>query len=98
VPKNIAELRTFLGTAGFYRRFIKDYSKLANPPNDLLEGHGNSLKSKSKCSRNTATWVWGDAQQSSFATLKEKLTSPPVLAFADFSKPFKVHIDASGSG
>ncbi|XP_060586006.1 uncharacterized protein LOC132741766 [Ruditapes philippinarum] len=98
VPKNIAELRTFLGTAGFYRRFIKDYSKLAKTLNDLLEGHGNSPKSKSKRSRKTATWVWGDAQQSSFDILKEKLTSPPVLAFADFSKPFKVHIDSSGSG
>ena len=99
-PTKISELRTFLGTAGFYRRFIQDYSKIAQPLNTLLEGHGTTQsKSKSKSKRKKPVdWIWGDAQQSSFDLLKEKLSSPPVLAFADFSKPFIVHTDASGFG
>ena len=43
-------------------------------------------------------WEWGEAQQGAFETLKEKLSSPPILAYADFSKPFVLHTDASGEG
>jgi len=95
VPTNITQLRSFLETAGFYRRFIKDYAKIAQPLNSLLEGHSPSTKSKRKT---PISWSWGDAQQVSFDTLKSKLTSPPVLAFADYTKPFILHTDASGTG
>ena len=95
VPTNITQLRSFLGTAGFYRRFIKDYAKIAQPLNSLLEGHSPSTKSKRKT---PIFWSWDDAQQVSFDTLKSKLTSPPVLAFADYTKPFILHTDASGTG
>ena len=43
-------------------------------------------------------WQWGEAQQIAFNTIKEKLSSPPILAFADFSKPFILHTDASTEG
>ena len=43
-------------------------------------------------------WEWGEAQQCAFNTIKEKLSSPPVLAYADFSKPFVLHTDASTEG
>ena len=43
-------------------------------------------------------WQWGPAQQTAFDTIKEKLSSPPVLSYADFAKPFVVHTDASLNG
>lgn len=100
-PTNISQLRTFLGLTGYYRRFIRDYAKIAQPLNQLLEGHGtNKPKSKSrkKKKKSPTVWSWDEPQQSAFKLLKEKLSTPPVLAFADFSKPFIVHTDASGSG
>ena len=45
-PKNVKELRQFLGFVGYYRRFIEDYSKVVKPLNDLLKGHGTNKASK----------------------------------------------------
>ena len=53
---------------------------------------------KKKKKRSSFSWIWGPAQQSAFDKLKEKLSSPPVLAYADFSKPFILHTDASIEG
>ncbi|MCG8048682.1 MAG: RNase H-like domain-containing protein, partial [Candidatus Thiodiazotropha endolucinida] len=100
VPQNVKQLRSFLGFTGYYRRFIKDYARLAKPLNDLLVGHptnpGSDKKKKKK--RDKVPWQWGALQQSAFDTLKEKLSSPPVLAYADFKRPFIVHTDASTEG
>ena len=51
-----------------------------------------------KKKKTSVPWEWGEAQQCAFNTLKEKLYSPPVLAYADFSKPFVLHTDASSEG
>ena len=61
--------------------------------NNLLVGQSTSKKSKSATS-----WTWEPEQQTAFDTIIEKLTSPPVLAYADYSKPFMLNIDASGDG
>ena len=100
VPHNVKTLRSFLGFTGYYRRYVKDYARIVKPLNDLLIGHPTNkqavaeMKKKKKCS----PWQWGPAQQNAFETIKSKLSSPPILAYADFSKPFIVHIDASRDG
>ena len=96
VPSNIKELRSFLGFAGYYRKFVREYAKLVKPLNDLLIGHSTSKKvRKKKCA---TPWSWGPAQQQAFNDIIEKLTSPPILAYANYSKPFILNIDASGGG
>ena len=98
-PDNVKSLRSFLGFTGYYRRFIKDYAKIVKPLNDLLVGHPTHKPvSRKKRKKSSVLWEWGEAQQSAFNTLKEKLSSPPVLAYADFSKPFVLHTDASTEG
>ena len=98
VPTNIKTLRSYLGFTGYYRRFIKDYAKIVKPLNDLLVGHPTQKPVSKKRKRKSVPWEWGEAQQGAFDTLKEKLSSPPILAYADFSKPFVLHTDASGEG
>ena len=103
-PKNQEEVRRFLGLASFYRRFVKDFSKLAEPLHLLLRGEQvkkNTKKNKKKKKTKQplrVKWTWGAAQQAAFTTLIERLTSAPILAYADFSLPFELHVDASGYG
>ena len=95
VPHNVKTLRTFLGFAGYYRRYVSNYSKIAKPLNDLLKGHSTN-KGKSKVK--PPPWKWGDDEQEAFEQLKERLSSPPILAYADFDQPFILHTDASMQG
>ena len=97
VPKSIKDVRSFLGFTGYYRRFIKDYASIARPLNDLLVGHGTSAKAK-KSKATKSAFIWTDRQQQAFITLKAKLCNPPVLAYADYHLPFKLHTDASTTG
>lgn len=80
-PHNAKAVASFLGLTGYYRRFVKDYSKIAAPLTALL-----STKVK---------FEWGPEQQRAFETLKDKLTSYPTLRRPDFTKPFILHTDAS---
>jgi len=101
VPVNTDELRTFLGFCGYYRKFVRDFSKIARPLNDLLVGAVKKKKPFRKTHPNTGStsqWQWLESQQDAFDTLKAALTSPPVLAYPDFSKPFVLHTDASRLG
>ena len=98
VPKNVKEVRAYLGFTGYYRRFIKHYANIARPLNDLLVGHCTTKKTKAKKKTKPTPFVWTEAQQTAFDTLKEKLMRPPVLAYADYSMPFKLHTDASCTG
>ena len=98
VPNNVKALRSFLGFTGYYRRFVKDYARIVKPLNDLLVGHPTQKPVSKKRKRVAVQWKWGDAEQSAFDILKETLSSPPVLAYADFSKPFILHTDASSEG
>ena len=79
-PRNVSEVRSFLGLAGFYRRFVKGFSKLAHPITELT---------KSDC-----TFTWGQAQQDAFKLLKEALCSAPVLLIPDPSRPYTLNCDA----
>ena len=81
VPKNIKELRRFLGIMGWYSRFIEPESEHKAPLTKLLH--------------KKQAWEWGPEQQKAFEALKVALCSAPVLARPDFSRPFKIQCDAS---
>ena len=66
--------------------------------NDLLIGHPTKPGGKKKSSENATPFRWDDEQQQSFDTIKERLTNPPVLGYADYKLPFTLHTDASGNG
>ena len=99
IPKNVKDVWAFLGFTGYYRRFIKNYASIARPLNDLLVGHcTNGTKKGKKSKTKSAPFVWEERQQVAFDSLIEKLTSPPILAYADCRLPFKLHTDASCTG
>src|SRR5271170_6204780 len=81
IPTSVKEVRSFLGFGNFYRRFIKGFSELAQPLNDLLK------KDKK--------FEWTLNQQHAFETLKKRFTEEPVLIMPDHSKPFQIEVDAS---
>jgi recombinational DNA repair ATPase RecF len=83
-PKNVGEIRSFLGLAGYYRRFIENFSKIAKPMTELL-------KKEKK-------FEWTEAWENSFQELKKKLVSAPVLCLPDLEKKFQVYCDKSRQG
>ncbi|GJW17643.1 reverse transcriptase domain-containing protein [Tanacetum coccineum] len=83
-PESSTEIRSSLGLAGYYRRFIENFSKIAKPLTQLTQ--------KNK------TYVWGDKQDESFQILKEKLCNALVLALPDGPDDFVVYCDASKQG
>ena len=87
-PKNQKQLKSFLGLANYYKRFVKDFSKICVPLNRLLQ---KDKKQKFE------PGDWTDKCQHAFDTLKNSLTSPPVLGYADMNKPFVLSTDASGA-
>ncbi len=82
VPKSVREVRQFLGLAGYYRRFVRNFSKLVASLSDLTK---DSVK-----------FHWAEAQQDAFLQLKQAIADAPVLVLPDMEKPFVVQTDASG--
>lgn len=105
IPRTLRELKSFLGFAGYYRRFIKGYSAIAKPLNDLTRGYAPTSRAQ-KGSRSVGIQDpkkpfgerWSSSCQLAFETLIEKLTSSPVLGFADPKLPYVLHTDASTTG
>ncbi|GJZ74259.1 retrotransposon protein, putative, ty3-gypsy subclass [Tanacetum coccineum] len=83
-PRTPSKVRSFLQLAGYYRRFIENFSKIAKPLTILTQ--------KNK------TYVWGEEQEEAFQILKDKLCNEPVLALPDGPEDFVVYCDASGLG
>ncbi|XP_019435376.1 PREDICTED: uncharacterized protein LOC109341859 [Lupinus angustifolius] len=83
-PKTVTEVRSFHGLASFYRRFVKDFSTLASPLNELV--------------KKNVVFHWGERQEEAFNQLKAKLTSAPVLLLPNFAKSFELECDASNIG
>ena len=83
-PKSVTEVRSFVGLAGYCKRFIKGFSKIVAPLTHLT--------------RKEQPFAWTDRCEESFRELKQRLTSAPVLVIPDVSKPFEVYYDASHQG
>jgi hypothetical protein len=78
----LKEVRSFIGFANFYQRFIKDFSKICRPLHNLI--------------KKDVPFVWGPAQQAAFKTLKAAFISKPVLAIWSPNHPTRIEVDASG--
>ena len=83
-PQTALEIWSFLGLAGYYRRFIANFSKISKPLTSLLQKN--------------AKFFWSPECEEAFQTLKKLLTSAPILAQPDLAKPFDVYCDASRNG
>ncbi|GJT60682.1 ty3-gypsy retrotransposon protein [Tanacetum coccineum] len=83
VPTNQRQVRGFLGLAGYYRRFIKDYATVVAPLTSLLQKHG---------------FQWGEMEQKVFDDLKSRMSSAPILGLPNFDEMFVVETDASDVG
>ncbi|XP_027122069.1 uncharacterized protein [Coffea arabica] len=83
-PRSVGDVQNFHGVAGFYRRFVRDFSTIAALLTELIKKNEN--------------FHWRDSQEKVFCALKHKLTHAPILALPDFSKTFEIDCDASGIG
>ncbi|XP_074300448.1 putative mitochondrial protein AtMg00860 [Silene latifolia] len=83
-PKNVVKIRSFLGLAGYYRRFAKDFSKIARLLTALM--------------RKDIHFKWKGSCETAFLTLKERLTTTPIFTLPNRSENVKVYIDASKNG
>ena len=89
-PMTFTGIRHYLGATGFYQRFIKGYAKIAKPLQDLISDDNSKLKKEE-------VMLTPEAIEA-FQQLKVKCMTAPVLAFANFTKPFLLETDASGDG
>lgn len=94
-PSSVTELRSFLGFCSYYRRFVEGFAKLAAPLHKLV---GEFAGAKGNWTGKSFSSAWSERCQVSFEGLKQKLTTTPVLVYADFSKPFILEVDASHQG
>lgn len=83
-PKTVAEVRSFLGLAGYYRRFVKNFSRIVGPLTRLT--------------RKDEPFVWTDKSQEAFDELKRRLISAPILVLPSGSGGYVIYSDASGLG
>ena len=83
-PTTVGEIRSFLGLAGYYRRFIENLSKIAKPMTELL--------------KKDTKFKWTEECEASFQEMKKRLVTAPVLILPDIRKDFQVYCDASPLG
>ena len=81
VPRNVSQVRSFLGFGNYFRRFVCHYAELAKPLDQIPGRH--------------SVFSWNEERQQAFEDIKSALITAPVLHLADVSKPFRIHTDAS---
>lgn len=106
IPQTWKELKSFLGFSGYYRRFVQDYSKIVKPLTNLTAGYPPTRK-VTKATKMDAKFYnpkepfgerWTPACQKAFEEIIRKLTSSPVLGYANPKLPYIIHTDASITG
>lgn len=105
-PNTVGDVRKLLGFLSYYRQYIPDFSRIAKPLYDLMAlprgaNHGskaNALAGGKQQLPNSQKIHWSDDHQKRLNLLVDRVTSPPVMAFPDFTKPFVLHTDASHEG
>ncbi|KAK9717319.1 RNase H-like domain found in reverse transcriptase [Popillia japonica] len=80
-PKSVKDVRSFLGAASWYRKFVPNFARITAPLVQLL--------------KKNQRWFWGPEQDAAFQAVKDALRQSPVLICPDFSRPFQLHTDAS---
>ena len=83
-PETVTEVRSFLGLAGYYRKFVKDFSKIARPFTQLT--------------KKNERFEWNDQREQSFQELKKRLTSTPVMTLPNDQDVFVIYSDTSKNG
>ncbi|KAL1270863.1 hypothetical protein QQF64_029879 [Cirrhinus molitorella] len=105
-PQTLKELKSFLGFAGYYRRLVQDFSKIVKPLNNLTAGYPPVRKGRKNKDMDRQYYDpkeklgerWDASCQLAFETIVEKLTTAPVLGYADPRLPYILHTDASTIG
>ena len=102
-PDNMKELKSYLGFASYYRKFISGFSVLAQPLNALLKGYtrlgpNDRMRTDHAAVRKPFRSAWTAECEEAFLALKDKLGHAPVLAIADPHLPYELHTDASAAG
>ena len=93
-PKTVYDVRSFLGFVGYYRRFIKNFSRITKPIREVITGLENQSKRTAK-----KTYIeWTDAADTAFEHLKAMCVSTPILAYPDCQLPFTLHTESSTDG
>ena len=109
VPTTLKDLKAFLGFVGYFRGYVKDFSSIVKPLNDLTAGYiplktQKRLKERGKTVKSSLTMksridgMWSCDCQKAFDTIITTLTTEPILGFADMSSSFILHTDASNTG
>ena len=108
LPKTVNDVRKVMGFLNHYRRYIKDFAKIAKPVYDLLKSPDDNPKDTvhqgTRKGRHAGQLpsnhpvIWTTSHQEILEKLISVLTSPPVMAYPDFSKPYILHTDASEEG
>ena len=83
IPRNVKDVRSFLGLCNYYRRFVEGFAQIASPLNHLT--------------RKNVSFAWTSDCDLAFNKLKNRLCSPPILTYPDFTRPFHLYTDASHS-
>ena len=83
-PRTVKDVRSFMGMASYYRRFVKDFAQIAKPITELT--------------KKDVRWKWSEECEVAYRRLIDEITNAPVLVYPDYSKTFYVTTDASGEG
>ena len=97
-PKTVGEVRQITGILSYYRRYIPNFARIAKPMYDLITTTETKNPKKNGQIPSKTPVQWTDKQQNSLETLIDHITSPPIMAYPDFSQPYIVHTDASKEG